>query len=768
MIKLLKGNRNNLFYTIFLYFGFAIISAIFFLIFTNSYYLSVLQDNTENEYSDKLTTLSVQLETIVEEIHYTNAMFYSSDDMQKVLFSDTPYKQTDATVLSSAYEALRTFSSTKHFIHSILIVSEEDDMVISNSGSGRIDEFFHYIADYDDYDPAFWSQQTSQGQGYIMYPPTVLRNNIMNTATKVIPIIQFSAHYKLYTDPLIVNVDESIFNSLLNANKLYDNSILFEYNESFLISRSDQVKGIDFTNQELMDISLTSFDADKHIQQIDGKRYLIVTYKNPNNNHYICALTPYSDLWAESMNILTFPLVIFTIGVIILILLSFFFTNRIYTPIHRVATLMKKNLIEQPSSNKNDLDYLNISFQSMLSEIVQLKEDLTLAIPYVCERYLMSLFDDNEILRENEVKDFLAQYDFNFPYDDFIVIRSELHFKEAFYNTRTKAEFSAICQGSLLIANDSFSSIENRYIFSISINEVCVILNLPKNYDKTIISDSVVNYHEALDIDETLLVVHSGIGRFNHSLNGLKTSFKEAHLATQQITKTESSMIRNYLPDTDHLTSTYTMEEENQLINYLLQGNETQISTLFETIIETNKQNKISQYNLRELYLQLYNTAIRVTNRRQINMYDLIGDDFVDIGRDIHHKPIDQVHKYISQVFILTANSCKKYNASNDLNSLKEYLDTHYTEEIYLDSIAEHYGKTANYLSKYIKKTLGVSYQDYISTLRIEKAKELLSTTSESIINISNQVGFNSRYPFIRKFKILEGVTPSEYRKLHK
>ncbi|MFD0960935.1 helix-turn-helix domain-containing protein [Paenibacillus chungangensis] len=93
-----------------------------------------------------------------------------------------------------------------------------------------------------------------------------------------------------------------------------------------------------------------------------------------------------------------------------------------------------------------------------------------------------------------------------------------------------------------------------------------------------------------------------------------------------------------------------------------------------------------------------------------------------------------------------------------------EYIAEHLAEAN-LTAIAERFNMNSNYVSQYFKKHQGVTYTDYINRLRIEKAKELLLNSNDKAADIGRSVGFNNANAFIRMFKKLEGVTPSEYRK---
>ena len=89
----------------------------------------------------------------------------------------------------------------------------------------------------------------------------------------------------------------------------------------------------------------------------------------------------------------------------------------------------------------------------------------------------------------------------------------------------------------------------------------------------------------------------------------------------------------------------------------------------------------------------------------------------------------------------------------------------HYTEDISLTSLAAKYNISMGHLSKMIKDRLQVNFSDYIASLRIQRAKELLRDESISIQEIAEIVGYNDYFYFTKVFKRVEGISPSKYRK---
>ena len=89
----------------------------------------------------------------------------------------------------------------------------------------------------------------------------------------------------------------------------------------------------------------------------------------------------------------------------------------------------------------------------------------------------------------------------------------------------------------------------------------------------------------------------------------------------------------------------------------------------------------------------------------------------------------------------------------------------HYMEDISLTSLSAKYNISMGHLSKMIKESLKVNFSDYIASLRIQRAKELLRDDRLSIQEIAEIVGYNDYFYFTKVFKRVEGISPSKYRK---
>jgi len=97
------------------------------------------------------------------------------------------------------------------------------------------------------------------------------------------------------------------------------------------------------------------------------------------------------------------------------------------------------------------------------------------------------------------------------------------------------------------------------------------------------------------------------------------------------------------------------------------------------------------------------------------------------------------------------------------------YIEQNFASpSISIASIADAFGISVSYASRYFKSEMGVGMLDYIHMMRINHAEEMLKSTHKNVKNIAEEVGYISCLTMSRAFRRYEGVTPSEYRELHK
>lgn len=93
-----------------------------------------------------------------------------------------------------------------------------------------------------------------------------------------------------------------------------------------------------------------------------------------------------------------------------------------------------------------------------------------------------------------------------------------------------------------------------------------------------------------------------------------------------------------------------------------------------------------------------------------------------------------------------------------------EFIEHNYQKEIRVADLAEYIGVTRSYLAACFQKTLDLSPQQYLIQYRMEKAKDLLKTTKESITAIAGYVGYEDALAFSRIFRQTYNISPKAFR----
>jgi len=104
------------------------------------------------------------------------------------------------------------------------------------------------------------------------------------------------------------------------------------------------------------------------------------------------------------------------------------------------------------------------------------------------------------------------------------------------------------------------------------------------------------------------------------------------------------------------------------------------------------------------------------------------------------------------------------HNKATRMRRIVDFIEEHQEEKIMLSDIAEYEHVTLTYLSHFFKDNFHMTFQEYVSKLRCEKARNLIITTDLSLLDISISCGFSDPKYFKKGFISLYGCSPKEYR----
>jgi YesN/AraC family two-component response regulator len=101
------------------------------------------------------------------------------------------------------------------------------------------------------------------------------------------------------------------------------------------------------------------------------------------------------------------------------------------------------------------------------------------------------------------------------------------------------------------------------------------------------------------------------------------------------------------------------------------------------------------------------------------------------------------------------------------LKHAQAYISENYARGLTLKQAAAHAHMAPTYFSRIFKQEIGCTFSEYVTHIRLQQAKHLLSTTTLSIAEIAHAVGYQGPNYLTEVFKAVEGTTPGSYRRTH-
>lgn len=168
----------------------------------------------------------------------------------------------------------------------------------------------------------------------------------------------------------------------------------------------------------------------------------------------------------------------------------------------------------------------------------------------------------------------------------------------------------------------------------------------------------------------------------------------------------------------------------------------------------------------KEMQLEDHTVISRITLLFQeaIHAYELKNEQYKLISSCKFIEILIELSTYFTgKTFKDPANTSSYAKITQKTEAIISYLQSHYTEKITGEEVAEHLGLNFDYINRLFKKNMGLTIFQYLNWLRINKAKEYLITGGLKSYEIAEAVGYCDEYHFSKMFKKAVGLSPAEY-----
>lgn len=279
------------------------------------------------------------------------------------------------------------------------------------------------------------------------------------------------------------------------------------------------------------------------------------------------------------------------------------------------------------------------------------------------------------------------------------------------------------------------------------------------------VANKVKNYLDFNHSDQSL-TYSIGIGAIVSSYPDLETSYNTAVNCLEHsfyIGKNQVIYCQDVEPSTKIVTYKAFI---NSCILSLKIGNEEVALSNIDDLFESFKANTVS---------------IEIVQRICLEFIVNISTALIQIGHDPNYlfnkfdiwaylkecTTLDSLKLLITNLVtasIAQISEIRSTKISEMINEITDYINRNYEKTISLDDVAGRFFVSTCYLSTIFKQETGMNFKEYVRMLKINKAKELLSDTNESIQEIANRLGYSSAAYFSTAFRNETGYIPSKYR----
>jgi len=256
-----------------------------------------------------------------------------------------------------------------------------------------------------------------------------------------------------------------------------------------------------------------------------------------------------------------------------------------------------------------------------------------------------------------------------------------------------------------------------------------------------------------------------GIGSPKERLEDISQSFFEALASTRDVVG--EIRVNGSGSETDKVE--LPKFDRSAVEKYLKYGDRADFNQFFDTHIQQFGQTALHSHIFMNY---IFIDAVLAT----ANFIDDLGGDVNKIIPEIEPverlltriQTIDQIYEQ-TRVILIGALDFRDSRASGQyakmISRARDYINSHYTDPgISLSAVAEYVNLSPSHFSAVFSRETEETYKEYLTRVRIDKAKELLRTTALKIFEISNRIGYSDPHYFSSVFKKVTGLSPTEFR----
>lgn len=315
------------------------------------------------------------------------------------------------------------------------------------------------------------------------------------------------------------------------------------------------------------------------------------------------------------------------------------------------------------------------------------------------------------------------------------------------------------------LCNEIIAGIHTGYVYCL-LNFTSENSELLSQILKKIFYSAKLSLSDLLGCDITLCIseIFTSFSQFYQMFASVQKSyFARIHLGTNRIIEAENLLYNNL-----NETEIFNQEDRNYIDFFLCKKSERTaeevIACIYNKYLVQSAPNPMQMVVIGNRILQYLFSIVDEA------VWNVLGYQNYDAAIRILHSFSNEesLIEYLTQLLARVESTLNKdQKTSKTALMLQAYIDEHYTENLTLEDLSRLVFLSSKYVSEMFRNEIGVTITEYITTKRIEHAKQELLNSNKKIYEIAENLGFHDVKYFNKMFKKQIGVSPLRFRKLY-
>ncbi len=733
-----------------------------FAIFIAFFAVSSYQANMKRQIEDYNRIYLSQIKNTFDERLVTAGDIINSISMdmsvQSLVFQKKiPDKYERYTALE-VRNKLSSYVSSHTSIDSIIVYYNYSDLTITNSTVYRSQEEFFELSSCAYWRPEDYGRML-EDVGYLKYVssgPAVEKN--IYTVIKPIPLGSMREN----TGYVIVNFYYTFLQDMVeDLGSAGKGSVLVIDNRDNMILQTGDLL---LDERSARRIRQSPANAIEYLK-IGTERYLVCQLLSGSTRFRYFFLLPESSFSRPGVNVLLVLVSVLTIflGIIFCIISA----KRNANPIERIAALIRQRGLvpADAGSCESEIEFINRSTLRALNEYTALKNEYARQIPILQSNMISTLLRGG-FTSEADIRAGLRSIGMEMEYGRYAVIL----FQFQAGSTGTVLEYSWLNVTLKNILFDLFSSDGSLYLCDLDIGRIGAILNTDSMLERENLISLIEGLIRSLREQHGVLVTAVIDGDCG-DLKQVPELYRHcAQMIDYQLFHHPGRCA--FYSETGRYSYSYLYSSEMQglLTAGIKSGNLSQALHTLDKICEDNLKYSLPIEVMKSLFIDLVGTLTSAVSAMGMDvgfLYAKSGGEspVEDLIRCENFSEMKQ-RLYELYTAVITVVSERRRSQSRPLiESILAYIDENYADQaLSLNLVAAAFSLNASYLSTYFKRYYGDTFINYVNTVRLRHARELLENTDAHISEIAARVGYGNSGIFINNFKKAFHMTPGSYR----